>query len=210
MSWLSNMFGGSHTKNPASAAMPYLNQIPGQVQPYYQPYQQAGNDALKQLQEQYGMLMNNPGQKLSELGAGYKESPGYQATLREALAGANNAAALGGAGGLGSYGHEQLAAGAAGDVANKDYEDYLNHMLGLYQGGLGGTQGLEQQGYGANTDYAQMLANLAGTKGQYAFGGQAAQNQRQGQNWANLFSGLGMLGGGILGHYFPPATPKGA
>ena len=52
-----------------------------------------------------------------------------------------------------------------------------------------------------------MLAQLAGTKGQYAYEGQKGNNANQSQNWSNLFSGLGSLGGWGLGHFFPPATP---
>ncbi len=191
--------GGGHQPNPADKAMPYLNQIPGKTQPYYQPYQEAGKTSLSDLQKRYSQLLNNPTEIYDKLGEGYQQSPGYAATLREALASANNAAAMGGGGGLGSYGHQQLAATAAGDVANKDYEQYINHMLGLYGGGLSGEQAIENQGYGANTDYAQLLANLLGTQGQYKFLGQNAKNQASAQSNSNLFNALGAIGGGIFG-----------
>ncbi len=192
MSWLSNAFGGSQ-KNPADKAMPYLNQIPSQVQPYYQPYQEAGKSSLADLQERYKQMLDNPGEIYNKLGQGYQQSPGYAATLRQALSGANNAAALGGGGGLGSPGAINNTAQAAGDVANQDFEKYMQNVLGLNKQGLEGEQGIEQQGYGANTDYAQMLAQLAGTQGQYAFEGQKGKNANQSQNWSNLFSGLGSL-----------------
>ena len=99
MSWFSKMFGG-HQQNPADKAMPYLNQIPGQVQPYYQPYQEAGKSSLADLQQRYKQMLENPGEIYNKLGEGYKQSPGYENTLRNAMAGANNAAALGGGGGL--------------------------------------------------------------------------------------------------------------
>ena len=54
----------------------------------------------------------------------------------------------------GTYGHQQLGAEAAGNVASQDFEKYLQHVLGLNTQGLEGEQGLEKQGYDANTDYA--------------------------------------------------------
>jgi hypothetical protein len=200
-----NIIGGlwGHSKNknkynPANAAMTQLNKIPGQVNPYYQPYINAGQAAQQKLTGQYGSLIDNPGQKFAELGAGYKESPGYQAKLREALAGANNAAALGGAGGLGSYGHEQLASQAAGDVANQDFEQYINHILGMYGKGLGGEEDINKMGFGASTGYGDILGNIGGQKANYAAAGQDWKNQNNQQNWGNIFSGAGQAGSGYF------------
>jgi hypothetical protein len=41
-------------QNPANGAQGYLNQIPGMMQGYYNPYIQAGQQALPQLQQQFG------------------------------------------------------------------------------------------------------------------------------------------------------------
>src|SRR3990167_9540646 len=38
MSWLSSLFHGGNSKNPADAAMPYLNQVPGVSHQGYDPY----------------------------------------------------------------------------------------------------------------------------------------------------------------------------
>lgn len=191
MSWLSHAFGGN--KNPANSANKYLNQIPGTMQPYFQPYINQGQEAGQKLSSQYDLMTQNPGEFYANLGKDYKTSPGYAATLREALAGANNAAALGGGGGLGSYGHEELAAGAAGDVANKDYEEYINHIMKMFGEGQAGQQKMQQQGFDASQRYGENLGNVLGQQGQYAFGGQAGQNANSGQNWSNLFSTLGNL-----------------
>lgn len=179
------MFGKN--KNPANKAMKYLSQTPGQTQPYYQPYQEAGKGALDDLQNRYKQMLDNPGEIMGKLGAGYKQSPGYANTLREAMNAANQASAAGGM--LGTPQHMQQSSEIAGNVANKDFEEYLNHILGLYQGGLGGEQGIEQQGYGANTDYANLLANLNQQKAGYSYAGQAGKNQANQANWANIFGG---------------------
>ena len=197
MSWLSSAFGGY--KNPNTEANKYLDQIPGQTKPYYDPYINAGKHSLETLTGEYDTLTNDPGKRFDELGAGYKNSPGYAATLRTALSGANRAAAMGQGGGLGSYGHQQMAAGAAGDVANKDFEQYINHILGLHTEGLQGNQTLETQGQNASTEYAQMIASLLNSQGTNAANATSGQNQRTGQNWSNLFNVLGSIGGGIVG-----------
>jgi hypothetical protein len=191
MSWLSHAFGGN--KNPANSANKYLSQIPQTMSPYFQPYINQGQQAGQQLTSQYNQMTQNPGEFYSNIGKDFKNSPGYAATLREALSGANNAAALGGGGGLGSYGHQELSAQAAGDVANQDYQKYIDHMMEVFGMGQKGQQQQQQQGFDASQRYGENLGNVLGQQGQYAFGGQAGQNANRGQNWSNLFSGLGNL-----------------
>ena len=41
----------------------YLNQIPGQTSPHYDPWENAGKGMLDPLTGQYTDLMNNPGGK---------------------------------------------------------------------------------------------------------------------------------------------------
>lgn len=201
MSWFSNLFG--KRRDPGKEANDYLNQIPGKTAPYYDPYINAGKESLDKLTNYYDRLMNEPGKVFSELGSGYQQSPGYAATLREALSGANNAAALGGGGGLGSYGHQQLAAGAAGDVANKDFEQYINHVLGLNQRGTTGEQTLESQGQNASTDYASMIASIFNAQGINAANSALGQNQAQGQNWSNIFNAVGNIAPWAVNRFFP-------
>src|SRR3990167_2203290 len=197
MSWFSNIFGGGHTRNPATAGINELNKIPGQVSPYYKPYQDTGMAAMEDLKKRYGQMLDNPGELYNQMGAGYKQSPGYQFQLQQALDQANNAMAMGGQ--AGTPQHQQLDASVTQGIASQDYEKYLNHIMDMYGKGIEGEQGFNQQGYNANTDYAQMLGQLGSAKGQYAYGGQAGENQRRAQNWSNLFQGLGAIGGGIMG-----------
>lgn len=194
MSWFSG------NKNPATQANNYLDQIPGAMRPYFQPYIDKGKNAGDKLTGQYDQMTQNPGDFYNDLGKGYKESPGYQATLREALAGANNAAAMGGGGGLGTPGHENYAANAAGDVANKDYEQYINHIMDIFGQGQKGQQTEEQQGYDASKDYGTSMGNIYGQKAQNAYAGQAGENQNRSNNWSNLFK----LGGAALGSVAGP------
>ncbi len=185
---LAGMFGG-HGKNPADAANKYLDQIPGQTQQYYSPYQEAGKGALGDLQNQYKDLLS--GGVYDKLGAGYKESPGYQFKLQQALGAGNSASAAGGM--LGTPQHEQQNMQLGNDIASQDFNDYMQKQMGLYGMGLEGQQGLNQMGYNANTDYANMLGSTMGQKAAYGYAGQASQNQNRSNDWSNLFGGLGMM-----------------
>lgn len=193
---IGGLFGHHNKNNPANAGIKELNKIPGQTKGYYDPYINAGRDSLSKIQDQYGQLSSDPGKRFAELGAGYKQSPGYQATLREALAGANNAAAMGGGGGLGTPGHENYAANAAGDVANKDYEQYIDHIMKMYGMGLEGEGQLNQQGQRASEGYADILGNNTAQKAGLQTYGQDWKNQNRNQDWGNIFGGASQAGSG--------------
>jgi hypothetical protein len=222
--------GGQNYPNPANAGMGYLNQIPGAMSPYFNPYISAGRGALGNLQGQYGQLMsglpglqsqygqmmNNPGGVMNKIGSGFQQSPGYQFQVNQALNAANRASAAGGM--LGSPQEQQNIAGTVNGMANQDYYNYLNHGMalydqglqgqqGLYDRGLQGEQGLNQMGYGASTDFGQSLGNNLMSQANLAYAGQANQNQmQQGQNGAQagLFSGgVGdLLSGAAMAGWF--------
>ncbi len=194
MSWLSQNLTGKN-RNPAGVANSYLSQIPDAMKPYFQPYINQGQQAGQQLTGQYNQMTQNPGELMAGLGAGYKQSPGYQYKLQQALNAGQNASAAGGQ--LGTPQDQQQQMGTANDIASQDYNDYMQHILGLYGLGQQGQQGLQQQGFQASTGLGENLGNVLGTQGQYAYGGQAGQNANRSQNWSNLFN----LGGAALGGY---------
>jgi len=185
---------GAGGKNPANAGMNYLNQIPGQTQPYYQPYMDAGKGALSDLQNQYKDLLGGGVQ--NKLGESYKESPGYQFALKQALNASNNAHAAGGQ--LGIPAHEQANMGIAQGLASQDYNNYIKNQLGLYSEGLQGEQGINQMGYNANTGFADLLGNVGSAKAQYGAAGQDWKNQQNKDAWSNIFGALGSFFGGGL------------
>lgn len=211
---LAGLFGGNN--NPYDAASKYYNQIPSRMLPYYQPYMNAGQGALNQLQGQYGnllgnyqgvqgqynQLMNDPDAFLAKIGSGYQKSPGFDWQMNQGMNAANNAAAAGGM--AGSPQHQQQAATMAEGLANQDYYNYMNHALGLYntglQGnanlygaGLSGLQGLNQMGYNAANEYGQDIGNYLMNQGNMAYAGQAAQNQARGSQWGDIFGALGAM-----------------
>jgi hypothetical protein len=188
------LIGGN--KNPADKANKYINQIPGQTGQYLDPYNQAGQNQLSGLSEQYGKGMNNPGGLLNDIGSNYKQSPGFQFALQQALMGSNNAAAAGGM--AGSPQHEQENMGVAQGLVSKDYNDWLQQATGLYGNALTGSQGMANQGQAAGTSQADMIAQALAQKAAYGYEGQASKNASS--PWGNILGGAGTLAafGGLI------------
>jgi hypothetical protein len=188
-SLLAQLFGGGH--NPADAANQYLNKIPGTLKPYYNPYINAGHEALGNLQGQYGQLLNDPGKRLNEIGGSFQQSPGFQFQRDQALNAANHAASAGGI--QGSPQAQQNASTVANGVANQDYYNYLNHAMGLYGMGLQGEQGINQMGYNASDQLAQSLGANLQSQGLLAYQGQDWQNQQKSGLWNSIGNMFGNL-----------------
>lgn len=182
---------GNNNANPANAAMPYLDQIPGTLKPYYDPYINAGKTSLGNLMGQYQSLMN-PESIMKMLGSGYQQSPGYQFNMNQGMNAINSAAASGGM--LGTPSHQQQAGSMASNLASQDYNNYFNNAMGLYGRGLSGQEGINQTGYSASDSLAQALAANLMNQGNMAYLGQANQNQSRG----DLFGTLVGLGSSFL------------
>lgn len=197
MSWLSNFFGGG--KNPADAAMPFLNQIPGQTNQFYQPYFNAGTNALPQLQQQYSGLTSDPGAMMNQFGQSYQQSPGLNFAIQQALGASGNAAAAGGM--AGSPQHEQQNMQLANDIASQDYNNWMNNALGLYGAGLQGQQGLANMGQQAGQSNADMIAQTLAQQGNLAFQGQAQKNKNQNSAIGSLFGLAGAAMGAPTGTF---------
>ena len=187
---LGAMMGG--WKNPSSAANPYMDQMGPELQKWLGPYVQAGNRQLPGLEGQYGQLMNDPGGRLNQIGAGYHQSPGFQFALQQALQGAGHAAAAGGM--AGSPQHEQQNMGLAAGLANQDYNQWLGNALGMYGKGLSGSQGLYDTGEQAGVGMGEDLASILGQRAKLAYEGQNTENQRSGGMWGSLLGGAAQLG----------------
>ena len=173
------LFGkNSATGNPADAAQPYLNQIPGTITPYYQPYIDNGQNAMGTLNNQYSGMISNPGGMVNQIGSSYQQSPGYQWQLDQGEESINNAAAAGGY--VGTPQHQQQAASLAENLANQDYQQYLNHALNMYGQGISGYQGFNSQGYNASNELASGLAQALMAQANLAYSGAANSGQKKG------------------------------
>lgn len=189
--FLPGMMGGDY-KNPADDAMPYLNKIPGMLDKYMSGYINAGNQMQPQLTGQYNNLMNDPGGMVNKIGAGYHQSPGFQFALQQALQGAGHAAAAGGM--AGSPQHEQQNMGLATNLANQDFNTWLQNALGMYGMGLQGGQNIYNTGANTSMGMGEDLASLFGSQGQLAYEGRNAQNQHnQGQIGSLISAGAQIL-----------------
>lgn len=191
MGFLDSLFGGG--KNPADAAMPYIEQIPGKTKQYYEPFYEAGKNALPLLQDQYTNLLNNPGDKLNNIGTNYSQSPGLKFAIEQAMQGANHAAAAGGM--AGSPAHEQQNIGLATNLANQDYYKWLDSATNLYSQGLHGQEGLVRGGQQAGSSMADMIAQAMAQQADLAFRGQQEKNSQN----SSLWNGIGKIGGAGIG-----------
>lgn len=168
---------GNDFEDPSKSAMPYLNKIPGEVKPYYQPYMDAGKRSLGDLEGQYGNLTNNPGEFVNKIGEGFQQSPGYQFAREQAEQAAGHAAAAGGM--AGSPQHEQQIADLVSKLASSNYRDWLSNALGAYQTGLSGKSHLNDMGYEANNEFGQTLGNNLASKAKLAYAGTANENMNE-------------------------------
>lgn len=165
-------------QNPANKASSYLDQIPETLRPYFEPYIKAGQSTIPALQGQYNNLLSNPGGLYNQLSQGYQSSPGYEFAKKQGLGAIDNAAAAGGM--LGSNQHQQQAGELATNLANQDFSQYINQILGLYGHGLSGTQGMFNTGYQAGSNYGEDLSQALMSRANLAYSGQQNQNQARG------------------------------
>lgn len=195
MSIFDDIFG-SGAKDPSKGAMKYLNQIPGTISPYYQPYINAGQGALNSLtdqskqltdllpqlmsqysslsgmgpdvQAQYMKLMQDPTAVMNQIGQGYQASPGYNYQVSQATNAANKAAAAGGM--LGSPQEQASLAHDITGMANQDYYNYINKGLSQYNTGLQGATGLFNTGLQGQQGLYNQGINILGDLNKYGYG----------------------------------------
>lgn len=168
---LMGMLGGSN--NPADAGMGYLDQIPGETHKNLDQWANYG----------YG-LTQDPGGRLNQIGQGYHQSPGFQFAMQQALQGGNHAAAAGGM--AGSPQHEQQNMQLATNLANQDYNTWMQNALGLHNTGF-------TQGQNASTNINDQIVQALAAKSGLAYKGQAAQNESEGNMWGNIIGGAASL-----------------
>lgn len=193
MSKFSEFIGGG--RNPADAAMPYFDQIPGMLQQNYNPYIQRGTTAYGAMAPQYNQMSTDPAAFLESIMGKYEPSKGYQLKLDEGMRAAGNSAAAGGM--RGSMQDIQNESRLASSLMGDDMQQWLNNVLGLHTRGLQGQQGLYNTGYDATRNMTGDMANVMGTQGSLAFQGQANKNQGQ----RDLFSGIQKALGAGAGMY---------
>lgn len=172
---LGGLFGGRENDRANKKTDRMLDQIPGNLKQYLLPYINAGMSSMGKIGGEYDKLISDPNAIISGLGAGYRESPGYQWRRDQGLNAITNAQAAGGM--AGTPQHQQYAGELAGNLADQDYQNYLSSVLGLYGTGLQGHQGLTELGAGAGGSLATGLANYMLGRAGLDYTRQANQNQ---------------------------------
>ena len=193
MSWLSKALGLSSSQNPANAAQPYLQQIPGVGHQNYDPYIQQGQQAGQTLQGEYGKQLD-PSAFMDHIMGQYKQSEGYKGRQDDLMKQMASVAGQGGYAGT-PYAQQQY-----GQQANKlmsdDQQQYLQNALGIYDKGISGEQDFYNKGYGASGSMADMEGGALNSQGTLAFEGQAQQNKNR---QAMISAFMKMLGQGAAG-----------
>lgn len=184
--------------NPAEKGREPLQKIPGTIKPYYEPFIGAGTQMLPELQSRYGEMMRDPGEIIKRLGAGYKQSPGFDWRMQQGQQAATNAAAAGGM--AGTPQHQQQAAQIAEDIATQDYDKYMDRVTRILGQALSGGEDITKWGLGASGDLATNLAQELMSESNLEYAGQANVNKMTG----NLINGIlaylsGNSGGGGSG-----------
>lgn len=160
--------------DPSREAGKSLDRIPGETNQYSQPFYDSGKNQLPQLNDIYKQMMSDPNKLMEMLGGGYKESPGYQWNLKQGQAAMTNANAAGGM--LGTPQHEQMAGEMATGLASQDYQKFMDHIMGLFTGGVTGSQSMASQGQQAGSDMASRIQKYLTDQATLKYTGQQSRN----------------------------------
>ena len=178
-------------KNPATEAMPYFDQIGAMGRSTFNPYINAGKEALDINQEQFQRLIEDPTSLIAQILSNYEGSPLQTQTMDDAMRAILMQSAAGGQ--LGTIPSQINAGRVAGDISNRFQNDYLDRALGLYGQGLGGMSHIFDTGFRGSEDLADLEASLGMNRAQAKMWEQAYNNQRQ----SNMFNDLGKFVGGL-------------
>lgn len=198
MSMLSKLFGGGGGNNsPMNAANQYLNQIPGVGHEGYDPYINAGQDASGKTKSAYESLMDDPSGFINSLMENYKTSEGYNFQKDLLTKELGNTAA---AGGFAGTPLDQMNQGQAiQGLLSKDMQQYLQNVLGRYDKGLEGEEGVATRGYDATGKLTDILGGALNQQGGLAFQDQQQKNQNKNDLWHMFGKALGAGAGPFLG-----------
>lgn len=212
MGGLLDSFFGGDDENPADAAMPYLNQIPGVAKEYFNPFIERGKRSGDMLEGQYDKFTNNPTDYLDQIMSRYRPSSGYNFKQNQLLKAAGNSAAAGGF--RGTENDQQNSAQMVQGLLGDDMQQFLANVLGIQGQGIAGHQGFQNQGYGAAGSLADVLTNNLNNQGDLAFRGVNDQNQNNRAQREQMMQALTTaatlgMGGGFGGQGFGSAGSSG-
>jgi len=186
--------------NPADSAMPYLEAVPGTIEPYYNPYINLGKGAARVSAPIYYQRATDPNAAYNQLMSGYKPSDQYQYNQGQAMAQQQAAANSGGFAGT-SYDQANQAATTQG-LLSQDEQQYYNNQLGLQNSALNAGMDYYNIGYQASNTLATMLGQNLAEEAGLQYKGAAWQDQmnaQQANNRMNLMGTTMGVTGGVVG-----------
>ena len=185
------MFG----KDPMEGASPYLQQIPGMAQQYYNPSIMHAGQQPQNMGDYYQQMASNPGQFLSHAQQSYRPTPGYNQKYEEMIKAATNAANQGG--NLGTQADQANRMQLANGLMGNDMQQWIQNLMQAQGMGINA-----QQNYG--NQMMDTMGNYIGAQSGLGYNSIANSNN----NW-NQLAGAGMqTAGTALGGYL--GGPGGA
>lgn len=196
MGLLDSIFGGKGS-SPRDSANQYLNQIPGVAHQGYDDYVNQGKDASGRTKAAYESMMNDPTGFINKIMEQYKNSEAYGFKKDALTKEMGNTAALGGFAGT-NYDQMNQAAGVQG-LLSQDMQEFLQNVLGRYDKGLKGEEGVANRGYNATGQLTDTLTGGLNQQGGLAFQDQQQKNQNKNDLWHMFGKALGAGAGAFFG-----------
>ena len=185
--------------NPADAANPLLEQIPGVAHNAYDPYILSGKQAQGLVDPMYRSMAQDPGEWLRNVERQYSPSEGYRFKQQEGMNAMRNSAAAGGYAGT-PYDQAEQSKFLNG-LLGEDMQQFLSNYLGIHGQGMGGLEQRVERGFGASGSLADMLAGNLSERAGLAFQGQSQMNQHKMDRNAALMKFISSLGSAAAGAY---------
>lgn len=176
-------------QNPSDAGMQYLEQVPGTVTPYYNPYVTLGRAAGRAIAPQYYQMATNPEDRYNTIMEQYEPSNAYQYQADQLNKSMDADAAAGGYTGT-AYDQQQQAQSLEGLMA-QDQQRYYNNIDSSQRYGLSGGSHLFDVGYTASDTLANILAQNLAQEAGLAYQGANWQNQMKSQRRQNTLGAAG-------------------
>lgn len=153
-----------------------------------EPYQQAGKTGLSNYQE-WLAGQKDPSKFINGIMGNYQESPYAQYLQNQSLRAGQNAASASGLSGSTPL-FQQLQQNA-GNIASKDQNDWLQHVLGINTQYGQGQQNLVNVGQNSTNALTNLYGQAGNNMGQAAYGAGAG---KQNDFWNTIGGGLKTIG----------------
>jgi hypothetical protein len=134
-------------------------------------------------------MINDPTGFINKLMEGYKPSEGYQFQKEQLTKELGNTAA---AGGIAGTPQDQMNQGqGVQKLLSGDMQQFLQNVLGRYDKGLEGEEGIASRGFDASKNLTDLLGGALNQQGGLAFQDQQQKNKNKNDMWSMFGKALG-------------------